>query len=78
MLMSTLGAQNEDLTMKVLDSLRKFVRYVTVSSKYTYMYLTRHKEKIINRLFLWVSCESKVCIRAKWPIRLELIPVSVP
>ncbi|XP_020625456.1 tetratricopeptide repeat protein 38-like [Orbicella faveolata] len=26
MLMSTLGAQNEDLTMKVLDSLRKFVR----------------------------------------------------
>jgi len=75
MLMSTLGAQNEDLTMKVLDSLRKFVRYVTVSSKYTY--LTRYKEKIINRLFLRVSCESKVCIRAKWPIRLELIPVSV-
>lgn len=27
MLMSTLGAKNEDLTMKLLDSLRKYVRY---------------------------------------------------
>lgn len=26
MLMSTLGAKNEDLTMKLLDSLRKYVR----------------------------------------------------
>lgn len=27
MLMSTLGAKNEDLTMKLLESLRKYVRY---------------------------------------------------
>lgn len=34
MLMSTLGAKNEDLTMKLLDSLRKYVRYATGSSRY--------------------------------------------
>jgi len=44
MLMSTLGAKNEDLTMKLLDSLRKFVRYVTVSGKYI------HKVKRKNNL----------------------------
>ncbi len=32
MLMSTLGAKNEDLTMKLLDSLRKYVRYVIGNS----------------------------------------------
>ena len=42
MLMSTLGAKNEDLSMKLLDSLRKYVRWAIPCSKYMrYSYFDR-------------------------------------
>ena len=49
MLMSTLGAKNEDLTMKLLDSLRKYVRYEVSLSFYHQQWVVRAQPTQTNK-----------------------------
>lgn len=54
MLMCTLGAKNEDATLKLLASLREFVRYIQLPYSFSCLFKNHHDQAAILNAPSWI------------------------